>query len=794
MSKIFISYRRDDSQWQTKSVYEALAKVVDDPKVDIFYDLDSMTVGLNFKQQIDMTVAQCDMVLAMIGRNWLNAADPDTGKRRLDDPRDFVRAEIAAALKRDIPVVPVLLDGVAVPEADELPEDIRELSMRHGVKLRADSFDNDVGVLIRGLNIGQQVPADKPSRSPGADTKASPGGVVAAVVALLLVSLGGGLWTFDPFGWRDTTTSAPTATAAGETVAGLDPALISDLTSDISAVRRRAREKIAENINGDEDESAILEFVEWGVESQVYYEQLGVANVVSRLDTPISSRSSERAAMLLQQLDRQTTDQTLKDNIDKALETLNRLSSTSQTSTTALGTEELAASADAPAARASAIRRVQTALKRLGLYTSSVDGAAGRGTIAAAASFASDAGLTAPDLATGALDDIAAFADRAERAAREFEISENAAWMVAERTDTVRAIESFLSDYPNGPNAARARTRLAALKAEAEAAAAKQRAQAAREAEAQAWALAQRTDTKAGYERYLASHASGANAAAARAKLKAIERPSTPGQVFRDALSGGGQGPEMVVIPSGRFVMGSPSSEEGRDDDEGPVRTVRIDYQFAVGKYEVTWAEWGACVADGTCDDAGPASTGGDEGWGRGSRPVINVDWNDAQAYAGWLSRKTGKTYRLLSEAEWEYAARAGTTSAYPWGNDRNGGCAYSNAADITAKREDSNWTTSTCDDGVGKKTALVGRYQANAFGLHDMIGNVWEWTQDCWNASYSGGPSNGSAWTIGECSRRVLRGGSWSHIPQSLRSANRLRGTTADRGSLVGFRVARTL
>ena len=233
----------------------------------------------------------------------------------------------------------------------------------------------------------------------------------------------------------------------------------------------------------------------------------------------------------------------------------------------------------------------------------------------------------------------------------------------------------------------------------------------------------------------------------------------------------------MVVVPSGSFRMGSPSNEPGRDDDEGPQRTVTISKSFAVGKFEVTWAEWGACVADGGCDGSGPEGAGGDEAWGKGNRPVINVDWNDAKAYVRWLSRKTGETYRLLLEAEWEYAARAGTTTAYSWGssfgpNKANcGGCG-------------SRW----------ENTAPVGSFSANAFGLHDLHGNVWEWTEDCWNGSYSGAPSNGSAWLSGDCERRGSARGSWYGHPLDLRSADRYWDSTAVRGNSIGFRIARTL
>ena len=230
--------------------------------------------------------------------------------------------------------------------------------------------------------------------------------------------------------------------------------------------------------------------------------------------------------------------------------------------------------------------------------------------------------------------------------------------------------------------------------------------------------------------------------------------------------------PEMVVLPAGSFEMGSPESEEGRDDDEGPVHEVTISEAFAVGVYEVTFEEWDACVADGGCDGYRPD----DEGWGRGRRPVINVHWEDAQAYINWLSRKTGEEYRLLSEAEWEYAARAGTTTRYSFGDE------------IT--RRDANYAYS-----IGK-TQPVGSYRANGYGLYDMHGNVREWVEDCWNDSYAGAPSNGKPWKAEGCSLRVVRDGAWNDNSSTLRSAKRGNSVFTEmlRVSPQGFRVARTL
>ena len=253
----------------------------------------------------------------------------------------------------------------------------------------------------------------------------------------------------------------------------------------------------------------------------------------------------------------------------------------------------------------------------------------------------------------------------------------------------------------------------------------------------------------------------------AEAAARALQRP---GRRFKDCA----ECPLMIGVPAGSFTMGSPSGEYGRDSDEGPQHLVRIGYGFAVGVYEVTFSEWEACVSDGGCNGYRPD----DRGWGRGNRPVINVSWEDAESYVGWLSAKTGESYRLLSESEWEYVARAGTETKYSWGNeigDNLGNC-YGCG---------SRWDY--------EQTATVGSYSANSFGLYDVHGNVWEWVQDCYNDNYRRAPSDGSAWESGDCSERVLRGGCWFDKPSLLRSAGRGRLTTGRRGSFIGFRVARS-
>ena len=248
------------------------------------------------------------------------------------------------------------------------------------------------------------------------------------------------------------------------------------------------------------------------------------------------------------------------------------------------------------------------------------------------------------------------------------------------------------------------------------------------------------------------------------------------GQRFRDCP----ECPDMVTVPAGLFLMGAPESEGRAYDDERPMHMVAVR-SFAAGVYEVTFAEWDACVAGGGCGGRRPD----DRGWGRGLRPVIDVSWNDAQLYVRWLSSRTGRRYRLLSELEWEYAARAGTTGPF-----HTGGTISTDQANY-----DGNFTYGDGVRGVYReRTVPVGSFPPNAFGLYDVHGNVWEWVQDCWNSSYQGAPIDGSAWKSGDCSDRVLRGGSWFNKPRYLRSANRSRDFTGFRNNSCGFRVARTL
>lgn len=296
--------------------------------------------------------------------------------------------------------------------------------------------------------------------------------------------------------------------------------------------------------------------------------------------------------------------------------------------------------------------------------------------------------------------------------------------------------------------------------------------------------------TAADYDAYLARYPRGqfADLARARTVRASSPRPSpppsttpasfTPGQTFRDCTGC----PEMIVIRGGSFTMGSPSDEAGRAD-ERPQHQVSIR-MFAVAKYETTFDEWGACVRSGGCDGYTPRNH---PSWGRENLPVVGVSWNDAKSFLHWIGQQSGKSYRLLTEAEWEYAARAGTTSPFSTGDTITPEQANFDGRFIFS--ENGRYDPKGTFRGMPVR---VGSFSANAWGLFDMHGNVGEWTEDCHKESYDYAPLNGSAVTTGDCLYRVIRGGSWTNLPQDVRSAKRSKSSPSARS--WGFRVARTI
>ena len=351
--------------------------------------------------------------------------------------------------------------------------------------------------------------------------------------------------------------------------------------------------------------------------------------------------------------------------------------------------------------------------------------------------------------------------------------SDDAAFAAARRTDTAGAYATYLQEYPDGRYVDEARQRRAAI-----------------EADDTAYRHAKSTGTAAAYREYVASYPSGRHVDEARRRQREAEQEERldPGERFQDCADC----PELIVVPAGLYMMGSPASERGRSGDEGPVHQVTIKQPFAVGVHEVTRGEYGRFVARTGHASENKCRTYESGLWRNRSRswrtpgyeqtdrhPVVCVSWGDAQAYVRWLTRETGEEYRLLSESEWEYVARAKANTAWYWGKDEAGQCVNANGA--------------SCKDGYSW-TAPVGVFAQNDFGLYDAAGNVAEWTNDCWNESHAGASSDGNAREKGDCSRRVVRGGSWHDGAQNLRSANRSAYEVGMSLSFLGFRVARSV
>lgn len=276
------------------------------------------------------------------------------------------------------------------------------------------------------------------------------------------------------------------------------------------------------------------------------------------------------------------------------------------------------------------------------------------------------------------------------------------------------------------------------------------------------------------------------------------------GTIIRDCQ----ECPELVTVPGGEFIMGSGPKERMREPDELPPHPVRVAGPFAVGKFEITRAQYATFVKDTDRDHPqgchsliggrfhkNTRATWQDPGFEqKNDEPVVCVSWEDAEAYVAWLSKKTSRSYRLLNEAEWEYVARAGSTGRHHWAEaDQGAVCRYASVADASAKRLLPGMPLFPCSDGI-EKLAPVGRFPANAFGLHDMMGNAWEWVEDCWNEGYTGAPNTALPRLSGRCTERAFRGGAWNSGPTTVRSAYRDRETKNERHDNLGFRVARSL
>ena len=365
--------------------------------------------------------------------------------------------------------------------------------------------------------------------------------------------------------------------------------------------------------------------------------------------------------------------------------------------------------------------------------------------------------------AEAARKDAAERAEAARREAAERALRETRDWQTAAQTNTVQSYQQYLSQHPGGPNAPEAQTRVDRMQASA--------------AETAAWNAAKTANTASAYQSYLSSYPQGSYAAQAIAAIEAI-RPS-PGRTFRDCVGC----PDMVSLPTGTASLGATDTETDARPNEKPQRPVTFANMYAISVTEVTFAEYDGCIAAGGC-----SGRPNDNGWGRGGRPVINVSWDDAQKYTSWLSSKSGHSYSLPTEAQWEYAARAGDGNALLGGSPA-AICAFANGAGAESGLK---WANAACSDPVADRTMPAGRLGANKFGVKDAIGNVAEWTQDCNTLNLRDAPTDGSADSRGSCNQRVVRGGSWFSGPADLRYAARLMQRRGDSNDFTGFRVVR--
>ena len=352
-----------------------------------------------------------------------------------------------------------------------------------------------------------------------------------------------------------------------------------------------------------------------------------------------------------------------------------------------------------------------------------------------------------------------------ERERQERERQDNLAWETASTQRTVASFDQYIADWPAGIHVEEATRIRRLLKDQGE--------------DDKAFQTALKLNTRDASQAYIDAFPGGANIAAALQHIDDLT--PRPGKVFRDCADC----PGMIVIPAGAFWQGSEDTSPLAPAIEKPRRLVTIDEPFAVSTHEITMAEWDKCFEDGACPTR-PT----DNGWGRGKRPVIMVSWNDAEEYVHWLNEKTGQSYRLPSESEWEYFARAGEESDWPGGEPATV-CTYGNVA---GAETGFRWQHPECSDKLSLGTAPVGSFRPNSFGLYDTTGNVSEWTSDCMNLSYLDAPVDGSAWGRGICSSHMTRGGSWVTGSREIRLPARFNLKNGDRNDFTGFRVVRII
>jgi formylglycine-generating enzyme required for sulfatase activity len=681
-SKIFINYRRGDDPGFTQALLARLEQAFSSEQ--LFMDVDSIPAGTDFVHILDEQVAQCDILLAVVGKNWIEARD-ETGARRLDSPDDFVRLEIESALKQGKRVIPVLVHDARMPRADELPQAISGLARRHAVRLTHERFRSDAHGLVKAIQHAlEEVEAARQAQIEEQRRREE-----VAARAQREAEEQHKREEDEQRRWEEEAARARLEREAEE-----------QHKREEGAAREQRRE--AEEQHKREEEAA--------------REQ--------RREAEEQRRREEEAARERARLEREAEEHERREREKARLAALAALSPEQIVKAEELANWEVIKDGS----------RVQDLRDHLARFPGGVY----------------------------------------ERIARQ-KLSA-LAWVVLGKAPDRGALKAYLEEFPDSIQAEKARARLARLS----------------QPRRVGWLTGGSFIIAAIGVWFVAKNWPPATAPVSpqpepsvTAPPEAAEGPLTPereralrpNDIFKECAAC----PEMIVVPAGSFAMGSPASEAGHQNEESPQHSVSFAKSFAVARFAVTFEEWDACAVDGGCNGYRPA----DQGWGRARRPVINVSWSDAESYVSWLSRKTGRGYRLLSEPEREYVTRAGTTTPFWWGS--------------SISTSDANYDGNhTYNDGVEgesrEQTVPVDAFKPNPWGLYQVHGNIWEWTQDCYQDSYNGAPADGSAWTSGDCSRRVARGGSWGSSPEVLRSAYRIGIASVSSGNLLGFRVARTL
>jgi formylglycine-generating enzyme required for sulfatase activity len=810
MSGIFVSYRRDDTRHFAGRLVDRLKR--DLPEADVFMDIDNLRPGDVFDTVIDGTLGHSAVVLALIGPQWLRCNDA-TG-RRIDQEGDYVRRELAAALRRNVLVIPVLVDGTRMPAREELPPDLQELPRRHAVRIGDERFHSDVVPLVEALR--------KATTRAQAATAIGLAGPAPPAVQAEAPAAGAPL---------SGTVPAPSEVQQPRWSRGRVGAAVAAVAVVLAALTfvYRGQDVTVPDLAGKtiDEARALLSRASLGVGKQETTEIESVAEgrVVTQMPAPGSAiRPESRVDLVIAAAPRIAVPDLVGVSVARARD---RLSSVGlrvldvevreMADNTAPGTVISHAPAkDSRIAKGAGVSLFVSALAVLPDLRGRTDDAARRSLAATGLRVGKvETRPTAKWPAGTVIEQHPAAGEKLSVDAR-VELIVASAPPLVDLPDLARLPLSKAVQTLEQAGLARGDVKTAGLHTQADVAEPIVRGQTpaahtmlkagarvdlvvadpgirvpvltqipiehARnvlrdaglavgkltEATAAGAAVGQVTAQGEPPGHVVAKGSSIGLTVASAAKTASptspdAPRPASAGKVFRDCPDC----PEMVVIPAGSFLMGSPESEPGRKADEGPTRRVAL-VGFAIGRTELTQGQWKAVMANNPSRflDCGDTC------------PVEQVSWNDAQEFIRRLNAKTGKKYMLPSEAQWEYAARAGTTTPFHTGRS------------ITT--EQANFGA----DPAKPRTTKVGAFGPNAFGLYDMQGNVWEWVQDCYDADAYGGkaPNDGRPYEVAGCSARVLRGGAAANKAQLLRSANRGSRPAGDATLLIGLRLARAL